>query len=1032
MHKLISVLLLLSALAAPALSQRKKPVKTPPKIYTVKGDAPTKKPAAPFTLPRTGLTVEKYVSSYDIRSDGTGHQTLEVHQKCSLESCLPRVASIKHEFNGDTHSMKLLEAFILKPDGKKIALLASAGKVLPTPQAESAPGFSSMKQLEFDFPNLAVGDSAMYKLELVTLKPVFGKNFDTIEHFPLMFDWKSIEINVSAPADHLLQFDASGLQGGPIAGENGRARWQWKATDVKAFEPETAMLDTVSTSPRFLLTSFKSFEQLGEYFAAGVREKAIVTPEVRKLADEITVNLKTPEEQAAAIYQWVNKNIRYLLVVLDRGGWVPHSTTEILENGYGDCKDYTTLIHALLKAKGIESTPVLINADFGNWFPKVPVKSYFNHAILYVPSLRLFADGTAPNTRLGIVPQQLVGKTALLSSEKSSLIEVPKNNPADNQFSSEIEIELAENGDLKALSKNTFTGRSEMLIRPLFGDNARYMPSETLVKVILAFYGITGTGRILSMSDPHSVGEPFALSMEVSIPDYTTFLPKGSVNVPIGLNMNSLTTYEMFTKDEKRSTDLIVGSMRLREKYLLKLPAKAAFGELPAPVKVSNAAGSFSAVYVPAAAGVEVVRELVIAKDTYSPAEYPLFKELIRQTVESLNSSIPYTSDPRLLKAKSTALKSKPAQKPANSGFDAMVSAFGLDGEDDKLQPARVRRLEAMISATPDDIESRIRLLRHYMSWEVRETPAVVKARTAHRLWFVRNRPETNTLRVYGILGRGDSKDSPEYAIVRDEWLKQVAAQRSNKAVRLNAMEFVSGIEPESAKQILKDGIAADPNAYEFPFHLARMLRTELDDVNKKPDGEKRSKLNREVLELGRSALILVKKERSTERDSARGELLVNLCRIAVEVGDLKLAESFGRELVVDFGGDITGSAYSQAAHIGNIALGTVELSRGNTGKAADHLLTSIRAPLRKTGGYFTDVDFSLAKELFRKGEWKMVVEFLKQCLELDSFKNEPEVYKARIAAIREWLAQAEKGVEPSFDFEKSAATSKISPAPVK
>jgi hypothetical protein len=660
------------------------------------------------------------------------------------------------------------------------------------------------------------------------------------------------------------------------------------------------------------------------------------------------------------------------------------------------------------------------------------VKSYFNHAILYVPSLKLFADGTAPNTRLGIIPQQLVGKTALLSSQKSTLIEVPKNNPADNQFSSDVEIEFAENGDLKAVSKNTFTGRSEMLIRPMFGDNARYMPSETLVKVILAFYGINGTGRILSMSDPHTVGEPFTLSMEVNIPDYTTFLPKGSVNVPVGLNLNSLTTYEMFTKDEKRSTDLIVGAMRLREKFLLKLPAKAALGELPAPVKVSNAAGNFSAAYASVAGGVEVVRELVIAKDSFSPAEYPLFKELIRQTVESLNSSIAYTSDPNLLKAKATALKSKPAPKPAKTGFEAMVSAFGFDDEEDKLPPARVRRLEAKIAAAPDDAETRVRLLRHYMSWEVRQTPAVIKARTAHGLWFVKNRPETNTLRVYGIFGSAGSKDSPEYTTIRDEWLKQVDAQRSNKAVRLNAMDFVDVTEPEVAKQILKDGIAVDPAAYEFPFHLARMLRSDLDDVNKKLSVEERSKLNREALEFGRTALVLVKKERSNERDSARGELLVNLCRIAVEVGDLKLAESFGRELVVDFGGDITGSAYSQAAHIGNIALGTVELSRGNSAKAAEHLLTSIRAPLRKTGGYFTDVDFTLAKELFRKGERKAVVEFLKQCLELDSFKNEPEVYKIRITAIREWMAQAEKGIEPSFDFEKAAAASKISPAPVK
>lgn len=1020
MYKIVSVLLLLSALAAPALSQRKKAVKAEPRAYTVKGDAPAKSPAASFTAPRIGITVERYTSSYDIREDGTARQTFEVQQKCEFESCLGRVKNLKQEFNGETHNIRLLEAAIIKAGGKTIVLPLTAGKVLPTPQAEAAPGFSSMKQFELEFPDVAAGDSVRYKIVLETIRPIFGKGFDSLERFPLLYDWRSIEVNVSAPAGYALHFDTPGLQGGPVAAEPGRARWSWKAADLKAFDPEAVMVDPISRSPRFIVTSLSSFNELGDFFGAGVREKAVITPEVQKLADEITAGLKSPEEQAAAIYQWVNKNIRYLLVVLDRGGWVPHSTTEILKNGYGDCKDYTTLIHALLKAKGIDSTPVLINADFGTWFPKVPTMSYFNHAILYVPSLKLFADATAPNTRLGIIPAQLVGKTGLLSSEKSALIELPKNDPDSNQVTSDIEIELAENGDLKAISKNTIAGRTEMAVRPLFANYTRYVPADSLVKVILAFYGINGTGRVLSISDPHAVSEPFVLSMEVNVPDYTTLGPKGSVTLPVGMNMNSMSVYEMFTKEEKRNTDLIVGAARLRERYLLKLPASAAFAELPAAVKFSNAAGQLTSTYSRVDGGVELVRELVIAKDTYTPAEYPLFKELIRQTVESLNSSVAYTSDPKLFKSKPAARR--PAAKPAKTGMEAALSALlpGLD--DGKLTAAQARKLEAKVIAEPDDTESRIRLLRHYMSYDVRETPALVRARTVHRLWFIRNRPEMSATAVYGFFGRSDADQSSEYAALRDEWIKQIEVNKAKKAIRLNAFEFVKDLEPALAKQLMKDGMAADAGAYEYPFQLARIARTELDDLNKKLTADERAALNREVLGLGRTALALITKERSEERDTNRGELTINMCRAALDTGDLAFAEVLGRDLVVEFGSEIGDSAYSQAAHIGNIALGMAELSRGKTAKAAEHLLTSIRAPLRKSEGHFTGIDFRLAKELFRKGEHKAVIEFLKQNLDLESFKEEPEVYKTRIDAIRTWISQAEKGIEPSFDFEKTAA----------
>src|SRR5678815_3165090 len=152
------------------------------------------------------------------------------------------------------------------------------------------------------------------------------------------------------------------------------------------------MQSVIEISPRFAFTAFRNTDDLGSAFWDVFKTKAVITPEIQALADEITKDSTNPSEQASAIYGWVNKNIRYLSVILDRSGWIPHSSTEIIRNGYGDCKDYTVIIHTLLKAKGIDSIPVLIRADMGSWFPSVATAEYFNHVILYIPSLNLFAD----------------------------------------------------------------------------------------------------------------------------------------------------------------------------------------------------------------------------------------------------------------------------------------------------------------------------------------------------------------------------------------------------------------------------------------------------------------------------------------------------------------------------------------------------------------------------------------------------------------------------------------------------------------
>ena len=117
---------------------------------------------------------------------------------------------------------------------------------------------------------------------------------------------------------------------------------------------------------------------------------AQVTPGIRALADNITAGISDRREQAEALYRWVAQNIRYVAVYLGNGGLEPNSAQSILDNHYGDCKDHVVIPEALLAAKGIASSPVLIGMDEGPILPKVPLLSRFNHAITYVPEFKLY------------------------------------------------------------------------------------------------------------------------------------------------------------------------------------------------------------------------------------------------------------------------------------------------------------------------------------------------------------------------------------------------------------------------------------------------------------------------------------------------------------------------------------------------------------------------------------------------------------------------------------------------------------------
>jgi len=181
---------------------------------------------------------------------------------------------------------------------------------------------------------------------------------------------------------------------------------------------------------------------------------------------------------------------------------------------------------------------------------------------------------------------------------------------------------------------------------------------------------------------------------------------------------------------------------------------------------------------------------------------------------------------------------------------------------------------------------------------------------------------------------------------------------------------------------------------------------------------EKKLIIGKAVVEHGRTALALIKKERSSERDSDRKKLLLMLCPVAVDVDDLDAASAFARELILDFGQSSDDYSYDEAVHNGNITLGEVELKLKRIEKASQYLLIAIRAPLRSKDSSLFELDMRLARELFEKGEKNAVLEYLTLCLQLTSRKDAEEYYDEEKIALTLWKDQLGKGIKPSFDFE--------------
>lgn len=107
--------------------------------------------------------------------------------------------------------------------------------------------------------------------------------------------------------------------------------------------------------------------------------------EFERMIVQLVEGIEDPYEKTKILFDYLQKNYRYVSIQLGIGGWQTMTAKEVIKFSYGDCKGLTNLMKSMLEAVGINSNTALVYAgeDVEDIVTDLPSQQ-FNHVILQV------------------------------------------------------------------------------------------------------------------------------------------------------------------------------------------------------------------------------------------------------------------------------------------------------------------------------------------------------------------------------------------------------------------------------------------------------------------------------------------------------------------------------------------------------------------------------------------------------------------------------------------------------------------------
>lgn len=212
--------------------------------------------------------------------------------------------------------------------------------------------------------DVRVGDTLDIVYTLHGANPVLGGRFVDAASWDQIAPVARRRVILNVPAGRDVAWKLIGPPGARLAEpqtatRKGMRTTRWEEEAIPALQPEPLAPRDVQQVRWLQFSEYNSWRDVARWADGLFQLQPATDGELMKVVD-VLKREPTPAAQVAAALRYVQTEVRYFSLALGESSHRPTQPSLVLQRRYGDCKDKSFLLIALLKALGIDARPVLV------------------------------------------------------------------------------------------------------------------------------------------------------------------------------------------------------------------------------------------------------------------------------------------------------------------------------------------------------------------------------------------------------------------------------------------------------------------------------------------------------------------------------------------------------------------------------------------------------------------------------------------------------------------------------------------------